>query len=777
MESKSLINDSSSTINADPSNINAVAESASIAGPEAKILESMDTDLLDANLDTHIVSNTEKDLVYNLNIDNNQSEMKAFDSDNEIPVFYDSNHSPADSLNNLSKPNKLDGSELDLHLDHQIQITKEEQSPNSALTQPKANEAGLFILNDKVDPLVINSSIINKRPYPEENPDITTTQDLENLQKPQITSVDSNKNKKKKRKKNKKVRKDKRDLGKLDTNPTTTVDIQFAEPQIYEILDSNDDCDIRSTLFVTPWLYRFYSNNNSMFYKPRFSGGSTGGVNKKIEKNIPFIHVNTKIQFSESYLSCLSKYSSKNIFSVSFAGIFYRLLPSVELSKIMLDGEGVPNEKMASILCCNSDGSEKMPLWILNSNLSTKSVIRSQSRINATIESHKDYQNSLKSPESLDSNRTEHKNTDLASSLKGQKINIKSSSHKNVSENYSKDDSNKKAEPNSDPNDNVFDDDDPFYFRYNSESSISHTIFLEWLHWFDARVSGRKVVLLLSEEFLFPSTDIPFLNNVKLLYIPDHISNSPKNLDLKLSWKLSYRLRYYDYLLSKFGISTTVFNNGIRFKKIGVNNSVSSELISAVDAAYLLTDAWNLGVHSNLIISNFKRLYDFAVESSPRINNSLELENNTFNIDSYAHDDLSFIELENQIDLLQFFFKNIPCDLENVPNDVTFASSKPDQLVSDNKTFFDFYKIKLYSKLPTTYPKLYKKQKTEGADKILESICKYSLSDRLDLGILINFPLENQVTTSDFDDLSIVNMFIADNIFEMRCTSKPDKIA
>ncbi|OMJ13387.1 CENP-B-like protein [Smittium culicis] len=513
-----------------------------------------------------------------------------------------------------------------------------------------------------------------------------------------------------------------------------------------------------------------------MFYKPRFSGGATGGANKRAEKNIPFIHVNTKIQFSESYLACLSKYSSKNIFSVSFAGIFYRLLPSVELSNIMLDGEEVSNEKMASILCCNSDGSEKMPLWILNSNLSTKSVIRSQSRINATIESHKNYQSSLKSPESLDSNKSEQKNTDLASSLKGQKIDIKSC-HKNVCENYFKDDSNKKAEANSDPSDNVFDDDDPFYFRYNSESSISHTIFLEWLHWFDARVSGRKVVLLLSEEFLFPSTDISFLNNVKILYIPEYISNSPKSLDLKLSWKLSYRLRYYDYLLSKFGISSTVFNNGVRFKKIGVNNSISSELISAVDAAYLLTDAWNLGVHSNLIISDFKRLYDFAIQSSPRIKNSLELENNTLNLDSYAHDDLSFIELENQIDLLQFFFKNIPCDLENVSNGATIGSSKPDELISDNKTFFDFYKIKLYSKLPTTYPKLYKKQKTEGTDKILESICKYNLSDRLDLGMLINFPIENRVTTSDFDDLSIVNMFIADNIFEMRCTSKPDKIA
>ncbi|OLY84086.1 CENP-B-like protein [Smittium mucronatum] len=539
------------------------------------------------------------------------------------------------------------------------------------------------------------------------------------------------------------------------------------------------ECVLNSNSFNSQWLNKFYSNYNSIFYKPRFIGNFPNIGLKRFERNHPYVEINTKSQFSEKYLKCISKYPSRNIFSVSFAGIFYRLLPNNILADLMLDGENYANEKIASILCCNSDGSEKMPLWLINSLIEPQNVSRSLARINATIDSHKNYQNLVKTSDSLDSIKTDQKIQEGSSNSKSSKISNKNNQSKKQNTTEVKDEvPNKDKLQESDPSDNFFDDDDPFYFRYNSESCISRTIFLEWLYWFDARVNGRKILLLLDEKYAFPSTEMPFLKNVKLLLVPSNISGSPKNLDLICSWKLNYRLRYYDYLLLKLGLSSTVFNIGIKSKELGFNNCIDPELISLVDTAYLLSDAWNCGVHPNFIISVFKRLQNFAHQIKTGSKHLSESENFSHNKDTFARDDLSFIELENQLDLLNLFFSKFQSQYEfsSTNSVINNAYNKGSDEREVRATFFDYYSIKLYSKFPVDYPKLYKKYKNDiksNQNTLISS--KNSIYVALDLGKLVHYPLEDQVTTEAFDDLALTNMSIADLIFEMRCITRPEK--
>ncbi|GKF59962.1 CENP-B homolog protein 2-like protein, partial [Tanacetum coccineum] len=55
----------------------------------------------------------------------------------------------------------------------------------------------------------------------------------------------------------------------------------------------------------------------------------------------------------------------KDIFNMDETGLFFRLQPDHSLATMQLEGKKQDKERLTVAICCNEDGSEKLPLWIM----------------------------------------------------------------------------------------------------------------------------------------------------------------------------------------------------------------------------------------------------------------------------------------------------------------------------------------------------------------------------------------------------------------------------
>lgn len=61
----------------------------------------------------------------------------------------------------------------------------------------------------------------------------------------------------------------------------------------------------------------------------------------------------------------VDKFPLKDVFNMDETGLFYRLQADHSLATKQLEGRKQDKERLTVVICCNSDGSEKVPLWII----------------------------------------------------------------------------------------------------------------------------------------------------------------------------------------------------------------------------------------------------------------------------------------------------------------------------------------------------------------------------------------------------------------------------
>lgn len=70
----------------------------------------------------------------------------------------------------------------------------------------------------------------------------------------------------------------------------------------------------------------------------------------------------------QGIVQSLNSYQPQNIFNADEFGLFYRLTPDKRLAAANAPSPVAPNERMAVMLCCNADGSEKVPPMVIGTS-------------------------------------------------------------------------------------------------------------------------------------------------------------------------------------------------------------------------------------------------------------------------------------------------------------------------------------------------------------------------------------------------------------------------
>ncbi|XP_010419288.1 PREDICTED: CENP-B homolog protein 2-like [Camelina sativa] len=103
--------------------------------------------------------------------------------------------------------------------------------------------------------------------------------------------------------------------------------------------------------FSQGWLEKFKLRHGIKSFR-RF--GESGSVDvEDMEKKL------------EAIRGKIDKFSKKDVFNMDETGLFYRLQADHSLATKQLEGKKQDKERLTVVICCNEDGSEKIPLWII----------------------------------------------------------------------------------------------------------------------------------------------------------------------------------------------------------------------------------------------------------------------------------------------------------------------------------------------------------------------------------------------------------------------------
>lgn len=101
--------------------------------------------------------------------------------------------------------------------------------------------------------------------------------------------------------------------------------------------------------FSSGSLERFKARHGIKSYRRFGESGSDGMEN--IEAALPSIRAK------------LDQFQWKDIYNMDEIGLFYRLEADHSLATKQLEGRKKDNERITVAVCCNGDGSDKVPLW------------------------------------------------------------------------------------------------------------------------------------------------------------------------------------------------------------------------------------------------------------------------------------------------------------------------------------------------------------------------------------------------------------------------------
>ncbi|MBA0611477.1 hypothetical protein Godav_012165, partial [Gossypium davidsonii] len=103
--------------------------------------------------------------------------------------------------------------------------------------------------------------------------------------------------------------------------------------------------------FLIGWLERFKARHGIKSY--RIFGESGSVVTENIEDALPQIRAKLEIFYW------------KDIYNMDETGLFYRLQADYSLATKQLEERKKDKESLIVVVCCNGDGSDKVPLWVI----------------------------------------------------------------------------------------------------------------------------------------------------------------------------------------------------------------------------------------------------------------------------------------------------------------------------------------------------------------------------------------------------------------------------
>ncbi|KAK1562050.1 hypothetical protein Q3G72_005338 [Acer saccharum] len=106
--------------------------------------------------------------------------------------------------------------------------------------------------------------------------------------------------------------------------------------------------------FSSGWLDRFKARHGIKSYRRFRESGSV--VMENIEIALPGIRAK------------LNQFHWKDIYNMDETGLFFRLEVDHSLATKQLEGRKKDKERITIAVCCNGDGSDKVPLWIIGKN-------------------------------------------------------------------------------------------------------------------------------------------------------------------------------------------------------------------------------------------------------------------------------------------------------------------------------------------------------------------------------------------------------------------------
>ncbi|XP_024005406.1 CENP-B homolog protein 2-like [Eutrema salsugineum] len=77
------------------------------------------------------------------------------------------------------------------------------------------------------------------------------------------------------------------------------------------------------------------------------------------------IDIQDMVKKLEAIREKIDSFPKKDVFNMDETGLFYRLQADHSLATKQLEGKKQDKERLTIVICCNEDGSEKIPLWII----------------------------------------------------------------------------------------------------------------------------------------------------------------------------------------------------------------------------------------------------------------------------------------------------------------------------------------------------------------------------------------------------------------------------
>lgn len=260
---------------------------------------------------------------------------------------------------------------------------------------------------------------------------------------------------------------------------------------------------------------------------PSFSNGWLRGFQSRwsIRQNIQHGEAGSLSQDAGAEMAricqVLSTYAPQDIYNCDETSLYWRKIPDRSLSTRSLPGRKKDKARISILFCCNSDASERIPVWFIGTARRPKAFVTAG-------------------------------------------INI---------ENLG------------------------CVWRSNKKAWMTGEIFKEWLIWFDKKMAGRKVVLLLdnfsAHEAAFRDIG-PQLQNTLVIWLPCNSTTRYQPLDQGVirTWKAYWRRQWVLFMMDQFDK--------------GYDPLSTMTILQAVRWAI---SAWNLDLAEDTIQNCFKKAF------------------------------------------------------------------------------------------------------------------------------------------------------------------------
>src|SRR5215469_621506 len=300
---------------------------------------------------------------------------------------------------------------------------------------------------------------------------------------------------------------------------------QFFWKNLHEYKDKN------MPSFSNGWLQKFQHRQG---IKDQLHHGEKGSASTEAAKEMIDIR------------QALSTYDPKDIFNCDESGLFWKMTPNQSLSTRSIPGRKKEKARISILFCCNSTGTERLPMWIIGNT---------------------------KKP------RAFH-----AAGIRIENLGI--------------------------------------YWRSNKKAWMTGSIMEEWLQWFDSKMQGRKVVLLMdnfsaheSAVELIKSSNSQ-LQNTLVIWLPPNLTSLYQPLDQGIIniWKTYYKKRWINHILEEYEAGRDPYSSinvlkAIRWAILAWEDELSVSMIINCFKKALLTDPGPL-IPQHLVVSEISQQFE-----------------------------------------------------------------------------------------------------------------------------------------------------------------------